>query len=253
MADQRKWSLRETATYLVVRADETRAAELKAVGERLVNNTRRLVNNAYEGGEATDADKATLEEQLAPVHAWASGLDRDTYEARRTDTGLYIQSHPPDDVVQALQRSNEELQRGQEAMRLFVGSHVEPKKGVTLDLSSTDLAADLSAARDLLNNPPARAIGGPWDAPTAVAAAAIAAHLLREVSVAKELLVFAVDTVLRVGVGAAWPREFDSEETTTSRVPTGVQRALFRYCCCHQQSHCWRWSMAMTVHRPTSV
>jgi hypothetical protein len=75
------------------------------------------------------------------------------------------------------------------------------------------LAADLSAARDLLNNPPARAVGGPWDAPTAVAAAAIAAHLLREVSVAKELRVFAVDTVLRVGVGAAWPREFDSEES----------------------------------------
>ncbi len=213
MADRRKWSLRETATYLVVRADETRAAELKTIGERLVNNTRRLITNAYEGAETTASDKTAIEEQLAPVRAWASGLDRDTYEARRTDTGLYIQSHPPDDVVQALQRGNEELQRGQEALRLFVRYHVEPKKRVTVDLSATDLAADLSAARDLLNNPPARAVGGPWDAPTAVAAAAIAAHLLREVSFAKELLVFAVDTVLRVGVGAAWPREFDSEES----------------------------------------
>lgn len=215
-ADRRKWSMREAAGFLVLRADEGRAAELKTIGERLVNNARRLISDALAGtatAEATTPNDTAIEEQLAPVRAWASTLDRDTYRAHRTDTGLFVQSHPPDDVVEVLQRGNEDLERGQEVMRLFVRYHVEPKKGVTRDLSAADLAADLSIARDLLNNPSPRAIGGPWDAPTAVAAAAIAAHLVREAPFTKELLGFAVDTVVRVGGGAAWPREFDSEES----------------------------------------
>jgi hypothetical protein len=115
--------------------------------------------------------------------------------------------------VQALQRGNEDLQRAQEATRLFVRYHIEPKKGMALDLSAADLAEDLSAARNLLDNPPARSVGGRWDAPTAVAATAISAHLLRGVPFTNELLVFAADTVLRVGGGAAWPRKFDSEDS----------------------------------------
>jgi hypothetical protein len=215
-AERRKWSMRETATYLVVSADEARAAELRTIGERLVNNARRLISDTSDGAasaEAVAADDAAFEEQLAPVRAWASGLDRDTYQARRTDTGLYIQSHPPDDVVQVLQRGNEDLQRAQEVTRLFVRYHIEPKKGMALDLSAADLAADLAVARDLLDNPPARSVGGPWDAPTAVAATAISAHLLRGTPFTDELLAFAADTVLRVGAGAAWPRQFGSEDS----------------------------------------
>lgn len=215
-AERRTWSMRETATYLVVRADDARAAELQAIGEQLVNNARRLIRGAPDGAataEALAADDAASEERLAPVRAWASGLDRDTYQAHRTDAGLYIQSHPPDDVVQALQRGNEDLQRGQEATRLFVRYHVGPKRGMALDLSAADLAADLSVARDLLDNPPSMSVGGRWDAPTAVAATAISAHLLRGVPFTNELLVFAVDTILRVGAGAAWPRQFDNDDS----------------------------------------
>jgi hypothetical protein len=200
----------------VVRADDARAAELRAISEQLVSNARRLITDASDGAattEAVAADDAAIDEQLAPVRAWASGLDRDTYQAHRTDAGLYIQSHPPDDVVQALQRGNEDLQRRQEATRLFVRYHVEPNRGTAPDLAAADLAADLSVARDLLDNPPNMSVGGRWDVPTAVAATAISAHLLRGVPFTDELLVFAVDTVLRVGAGAAWPREFDSENS----------------------------------------
>jgi hypothetical protein len=208
--------MREAAAYLVVRADDVRAEELKTVGERLVNNVRQLISDASDGAapaEAVPTDEAAIEEQLAPVRAWASGLDRDTYQAHRTDAGFYVQSHPPDDVVQVLEHGNENLQRAQEVTRLIVRYHIEPKKGTPLDLSADDLAADLSVARDLLDNPPARSVGGPWDAPTAVAATAIAAHVLRGVPFTNELLIFAADTVLRVGGGAAWPREFDSDES----------------------------------------
>jgi hypothetical protein len=212
--ERRKWSMREAAAFLVVRADEARAAELKTIGERLVSNVRRLIADAATATEeAVTANDAAIEEQLAPVRAWASGLDRDTYQAHRTDAGLYVQSHPPDDVVQVLQRGNEDLERAQEATRLFVRYHIEPRKGPALEPSAADLAADLSVARDLLASPPARSVGGRWDVPTAVAATAISAHILRGIPFTHELLRFAVDTVLQVGAGAAWPRDFDNEDS----------------------------------------
>ncbi|MDE2823834.1 MAG: hypothetical protein OXK79_10055, partial [Chloroflexota bacterium] len=44
--DRRKWSLREAAGCMVLRADERRAAELRAVGEMLVANARRDIESA---------------------------------------------------------------------------------------------------------------------------------------------------------------------------------------------------------------
>src|SRR5204863_2300883 len=87
-AERRTWSMRETAAHLVVRADDARVAELQAIGEQLVNNARRLIGDASDAAataEGKAADDAAVEEHLAPVRAWASGLDRDTYQAHRTD------------------------------------------------------------------------------------------------------------------------------------------------------------------------
>ena len=216
-AERRTWSMREAAMYLVLRAeDATRAAELRAIGDQLVENARRFIWGASGGsakGEADAAEEAAVEDHLAPVRAWASALDRDTYQARHTDAGLYIQSTPPDDVVQALQRGNEDLHRAQEATRLIVRYCLEARKRKTESVLADELVADLSAARDLLGNPAGVSMGNRWDAPTAVAAAALSAHLLCGVPLTDDLLLFAVDTVLRVGGGEASAREFEYEDT----------------------------------------
>ena len=215
-AERRAWSMREAAMHLVLHADDTRAAELRTVGEQLVENARRFIggasDHAAEGAGEAPYD-AALEEQLAPVRAWASGLDRDTYQAQQTDAGLYIQSTPPDEVVQALQRGNDDLHHAQEATRLIVRYYIEQKNGTAADVPTDDLAADLAIARELLDNPNEMSAGDHWDAPTAVAAAALSAHLLRGVVLTDDLLIFAVDSVLRVGAGEAPQRQFEYEET----------------------------------------
>ena len=81
--------------------------------------------------EPTEAEADTgdsIEQQLVPVRAWASSLDRDRYQAHETPDGLYIQATPPEDIVQELQHSNEDLERAQEATRLVVRYWIEPKK-----------------------------------------------------------------------------------------------------------------------------
>jgi len=213
--ERRTWSMREVAMTLVVRADEARAAELRAIGEQLVKNARRLIRAGGDGAEggAQEHDDAALEEELAPVRGWASGLDRGTYQAEQTDAGLFIQSTPPEEVLQVLQRSNDDLHRAQEAMRLIVRYYIGPKKGAPEDVPADELAADVSSARDLLDNPPGLSVGERWDTPTAVAAAALSAHLLRGITLPDDLVVFAVDTVLRIAGGEASPRQFEYEDT----------------------------------------
>lgn len=205
---RRCWSLREAAMMLVLRGDDERGDELRMIGQLLVGTARRVAVEARGG-----ADDAVVEEEVVTVRAWASGLDRATYEAREADEGVYIQSSPPDDIVQSMQRGNDELRRAQEATRLIVRYYVEPRKSNTGLVSAEDLAADLAMAQQLLENPPALNAGDQWDTPTAVAAAALEAHLTAGVELPEDALRFAVDVAIRVGEGEASPRQFEFEES----------------------------------------
>ena len=113
------WALRARGErcWTDPRRNYTAALVHRAIGDQLIANAYRLVAG---GHAAAGADDPAMDEQLAPIRAWASGLDRQTYHAEQTDAGLYIQSTPPDDVVQALQRGNEDLQRAQEVTRLML-------------------------------------------------------------------------------------------------------------------------------------
>jgi hypothetical protein len=209
-AERRKWSLREAAMLLVLRADEIRVEELRTIGQQLVATARRVVAEAL--GE--DGDEAAVEDQVITVRAWAAGLDRATYEAHQEEDGVYIQSRPPDDIALAMQRGNEELQRAHEATRLMVRYHVQPRQGTTQPLTAEDLIADLAVAQDLLDNPTELSPGGQWDVPTAVAAAALEAHIVSGIELPNEALSFAAEAVIRVGRGeAVTPRQFESEES----------------------------------------
>ena len=210
--ERRKWSLREVAGCMVLRADEERAAQLCAVGEKLVANARRDIESPCDG-DITDPganEGDTTEQQLAVVRAWANSLDRSTYRAYEAPHGLYIQSKPPEDVAQALDPSNEELERVQATTRLVVRYHIERKKEGAGEFGPDELAADLATARELLENPPSHGVLNPWDAPASVAVAALEALLLSGLDLPHDALSFAAETVLQIGEAKATGNdEFD--------------------------------------------
>ena len=201
---RRTWSLREAAAMLaVVQANEKRAAELRALGEKLVANARRHIESTHDdelldpGGDAGDS----IEQQLLQVRAWASCLDRDRYQAHEALDGLYIQPIPPDEVVQALEPGREDLESSHEAFRLVGRYYLERRKGSAQPIGPDELATDMATVRSLVESPPSVGIHDPypWTAPALVAAAALAAHLQDGVDLPDDALSFAVETVLRIG------------------------------------------------------
>ena len=213
-AERRRWSLREASAYLVMRADDARAEELRGLGEKLVENARQLTDgadaSAAEG--TTELDDTALEEQLVTVRAWASGLDRSTYNAHEADGYLYIQSTPPSDVVEALRTQNEPVQRAHEFTRLMVRYGLDPKGRAADEVPAEELAADLALAVELFNADAKMSSVYRWDEPIAVAAAGLSAYLLHGVEIAEDLLQSAVKMVLAVCIETP-PRPFEFEET----------------------------------------
>ncbi|MDQ0828186.1 DNA-binding transcriptional ArsR family regulator [Streptomyces achromogenes] len=206
--ERRRWSLREAAMTMVLRADDQRTGELRLIGQQLVATARRLAEE-----ELGELDETAAQEQLAPVRAWASSLDRGTYQAQQVEGGLQIQSTPPRDVVEALQTTNVETARAQEAIRLSVRYYINPKNGKDDAVDADELVSDLASAQDLLENPPGLDPSGQWDAPAAVAATALTAAIVDGVELPVDALRFAVDTLLRIGENAAPPRRFESEDS----------------------------------------
>lgn len=206
--ERRQWSLREAAMMMVLRADDQRTDELRLIGQRLVTTARRLAEE-----ELGELDEAAAQEQLAPVRAWASILDRGTYQAQQVEGGLQIQSTPPQDVAEALQARNVETERAHEAIRLSVRYYIDPMNGKDEAVGADDLVSDLAVAQELLENPSGLDPSDQWDAPAAVAATALTAAIVDGVDLPVDALRFAVGTLLRIGEGAASPRRFESEES----------------------------------------
>ena len=210
--DRRTWSLREAAGCMVLRADEKRAAELRAVGETLVAKARRDIASADDESATEPARDAgdSAEHQLAIVRVWASSLDRSTYQAYDGPDGSYIQSMPPEDVTQALEPSDEKLERAQATSRLVVRYHGKRSKDAAGVIGPEELTNDLATARELLENPPLHGVLYLWDAPASVAVAALEAHLLSGLDLPDDKLSFAAETVLKIGEAkAAGNGEFD--------------------------------------------
>ncbi|MGY5118341.1 hypothetical protein ACWC2H_21155 [Streptomyces sp. 900105755] len=206
--ERRRWSLREAAMMMVLSADDQRTDELRLIGQQLVATARRLAE-----GEPGELDELAVQEQLVRVRAWASSLDRGTYQAQRVEGGLQIQSTPPADVVEALQTKNIETARAQEAIRLSVRYYINPRNGKDESIDADELVSDLASAQELLVNPPDLDPSSQWDEPAAVAATALTANIVDGVDLPVDALRFAVDTLLRIGEGAASPRRFESEDS----------------------------------------
>lgn len=207
--DRRGWSLREVAMILVLGADESRVEDLRQVAQLLVERAEQEIRSVVPG-----IDDAEVERQLVSVRGWASGMDRDTYSAEATEDGqVMIQSTPPEPLLNALQSESVDIQRGQEATRLFVEYHINPQKSLAEPRSAETLIADLTSAEQLLAEPPAFSAGGIWDVPAAVAAAALEAHLVEGIELPDESLRFAAETVIAAAGVAGQERQFESEES----------------------------------------
>lgn len=212
--ERRYWSLRNAALFMVLRADDERAAELRALGESLVANARGQVESAR--NNPTDrggGDDDAINQQLMEVRGWASSLDRDRYEIDEVPEGLYIQVTPPEDVSQALHDGREDLQRAQQAIQLKMRYFSNFSSQSSEPVDSEQLSDDIASARDLLENPSPLNAEHRWDAPALVAAAALEAHLLYGIEVSDDVLAFAAETVIRVGEGEAGLQPFESEQS----------------------------------------
>jgi hypothetical protein len=217
--ERRGWSLRETASMLVVSADAERVDELRSIGEKLVAAAEQI---DAEDQRASPPDASPVEvpephpvTYATKVRSWASLLDRDRYRAYSKDGVTWVQAVPPEDVEEALAPGNQDLQRGQEGLRLvnryFWQRRARPPKAP--EPSEEELAADLVIAREFLEDPPSASAVSPWDAAALVAAAALEAHLLRGVAIPEDGLEFSVETILGVAEAATPADELEFSGT----------------------------------------
>ena len=229
--ERRKWSLREAAMFMAMRANEERASGLRGLGGKLVANARRHLKPTRHDDEPTDAeaDAHDFSEHtpVAQVRAWATSLDRDTYQVHEAPDGLYVQAAPPEDVVQALESSNEDLNRAQEATRLTVRYYIEPR---TEPIGTNELAGDIETARKLLENPPSLRAHDPWDTPALVAAAALEAHLSAASPLQRMRFPSPPTPYFGLGTVRRGPESMNSRQRSTNRGPTAARLGPFRCC-----------------------
>jgi hypothetical protein len=190
--ERRGWSLHEVSMMLTLRAEGDRIAHLKALGEQL------LANAVAEVGDDSSAD---AHEYLAAVRNWASALDRAAYEERQEDDRFLIQQIVDSEVEQVLGDTNADLRRTNDAMGLIVRhAHVRDNGGRATDIHAEALAADITLARQLLDEPP-QSVGFSADGPVAAAASAVELHLSGRVAVVDDNLVWSATILLRVAAG----------------------------------------------------
>ncbi len=212
--ERRVWSLRDAALFTVLRATDERLDDLKALGEALVAKARSTIEqHSYPGSASGTSGDQNIERHLAPIQAWASCFDRDSFQFVETPSGTYVQATPPQEVVEMLQYAQEDSERTAEEIRLTVRYYVKRKEDGLGEIQSDELVADLESARSLRDGPSNLGANHPWDVPALVAAVALEAHVLRQVDFPNDALAFAVDTVLSVAEGKASPRPFEFEET----------------------------------------
>ena len=145
------------------------------------------------------------------VRLWASALNRETYQAQETGGGLLFQSTPPVEIEQAMEPRKQEMQRSQSAMRLMARHHAEEGTVRECHWRRFDVRPR-GSSRDVRRPsrfPRQQSLGRPHCGRSL----RFVAHLLRGEALLEELLLFAVETVLRVGAGEGSPRQFEFEET----------------------------------------
>lgn len=216
-ADRRKWSLREVAMTLTIRADGARSEQLRQVGQRLEESARQALEQfrpePEESGQLAAFEEAAAN-RLASVRGWAAALDQTCYTfTRRPDGMVEIQARLPDDVVQALQPDNDDLARGSQAYGLINRYGSRWRSATEEPVSFDELTRDIATARSLQAEPTHRGPSNPRDAPAAVAACVIQAALLHRQEVESDDAVWAARLLLDVVKDIHAPDPFADDES----------------------------------------
>jgi hypothetical protein len=169
--ERRHWSLREAAASLVLAAGPDRAAELRAVGDRLQERSRERIEQLDDSVPSQD-----IEVERNTVRGWASGLDRASYSVTETNDGWIIESNPPEEVTAVLSEGLEWATRSQRAMRFTLKYHINREDATAEPVTTEQLVADLDEAATLRSDPHGLD-DMELDGAAAVAAVALQEHL----------------------------------------------------------------------------
>jgi hypothetical protein len=195
--ERRKWTLREAAMLLVLRADGERIDSLRELGRRLIERARELEDGLNATGGAEEG--APLSEDLAAVHAWAAALDLDLLNVTEQEGGFFIQPAVPEDVQQALEPGNRDLNRGAQVTDLVLRYAYQRRDLVgPPKVSLAELRSDLATARELLDNPPTASPYHPVIASAAAAAVALELCFIAGKPAAHEDLVWSAQLLVEV-------------------------------------------------------
>ena len=198
--ERRKWSLQNAAMFLVANASDERVAELRALGDTLVDNARRLVDPRKPPRviESQSLQDLTDHDLVLQTRLWASSLNRDNYQVQQTDEGVSIDVVPPSDVVESLQATNDELAGSGDSIRLILRYGRDPAKGMPKDIPQDELEADIGTAQELLQKPPSLSVYHPLDTSALVAATALRSHLVMGAQLSDDAISFAAELLLQV-------------------------------------------------------
>ncbi len=213
--ERREWNLGDASILMVSRADSERASVLATLGDTLVERARREIEqqrNVDSAEESTNDDR-DIEQQLAEVRAWASRLDYSKFQLYDTPDGQYIQAAPSNEVIQALQPSNEDLARVAEETRLINRYCFNIGAADSGVIETDELMGDIESARKLLKSPTTISVHHPYDVPALVAAAVLEARLLRYVGFPEDALNFAIEIILQISESKNLRSPFEFEET----------------------------------------
>lgn len=194
----------ETTLRAVLAEDEVRLDQLRSIGRELIQEASDQVAAGTRGKESLDV-----------VKAWASLFDGANYHRRVSEEfGAIVTYEPPEEVSSSLEPALLSLSRGNLALRLLLTYAGSEDRSYSVDT----LDQDLALARELLADPPERAISLE-DAIAAVAAAAIVAHAQGRVDLSHDDLQWSADVLfgvieqLRIGtrevVGSVFPMGAD--------------------------------------------
>lgn len=194
-SERRTWNLREVSMMLMLRAEGERIGQLKELGDQLLAKAREQVGD--------DSSPGTRQ-HLAAVQNWASSFDRSAYEVLHQDGQIVIQQAVDPGVEQVLGETNADLRRGNDAIGLIVRhAHVRDKGSRAPEMTDEALAADLTLAKDLLENPPRTGVEISPDGPVAVAASALELYFTGRAHVTQENLQWCASTILAIAAKVA--------------------------------------------------
>lgn len=180
--ERRRWHFRDVIALLVARADPSRQAELKALGDQLVANDAR-----FDAGDTT-------------VRGWAAGFDSENMTTELANGGVIVSVKEPEEVEEELAPMRADMARGSQLLGLQNKYWIPARQHSDEWAPPTplEIAEDLAQARELYEDPPVFAASDPDMALAYVAAAAVRSAATGHPEAFGENAPFAITSILSI-------------------------------------------------------